>query len=120
MRERSSNGMSREKKPVYKLFLMKPKDAWYRLSKDEQQELIKKDAELSHRKMKELGGRNILTCDCFWSTEDWMLFGVEEYPDIEGVQESTAALRKMGWFKYFESRIILGIPEMPLELREFE
>jgi hypothetical protein len=109
--------MNEKKKPIYKLFLMKPKEAWYRLSKEEQQALVKQDTELSEQRTKELGGRNILTCDCFWSTEDWLLFGVEEYPDIESVKASTASFRKMGWFKYFESRIILGTPEMPLELQ---
>jgi len=110
--------VGKEKKSIYKLFLMKPKDAWYRLSKQEQQALIKKDAEVSHRMMDKLGGRSVLACDCFWSTEDWLLFGVEEYPDVDAVQESTRALREMGWFKYFESRIILGTAEMPLELEE--
>jgi hypothetical protein len=92
---------------------MKPKDAWYQLSKEEQQTLVKQDVEVSHRMMEKLGDRSVLACDCFWSTEDWLLFGVEEYPDVESVQESTEALREMGWFKYFESRIILGISEMP-------
>jgi hypothetical protein len=109
--------MSNTKKPIYKLFLMKPKEAWYRLSKEEQQAMVNRDTELSEKRMKELGGRNILICDCFWSTEDWLLFGVEEYPDIESVQESTAWFRKTGWFKYFESKIILGTPETPLELK---
>ncbi|UCG00060.1 MAG: hypothetical protein JSV89_11085 [Spirochaetaceae bacterium] len=109
--------MSEEKQGIYKLFLMKPKDAWYRLSKEEQRKLVKKDTELSEKRMRELGGRNVLICDCFWSTEDWLLFGVEEYPDIESVQKSTAWFRKSGWFKYFESRIILGTAEMPAELK---
>ena len=108
--------MAEQRKPVYKLYLMKPKEAWYALSKEEQRALINSDAELSHKMMSRLGGRSLLSCDCFWSTEDWMLFGVEEYPDIESVQESTRALREMGWFKYFESRIVLGTREMPLEL----
>lgn len=109
--------MGMEKKSIYKLFLMKPKEAWYQLSKEEQQALVKQDAQVSHRMMKMLGGRSVLACDCFWSTEDWLLFGVEEYPDVESVQESTRALREMGWFKYFESRIILGTSEMPPELQ---
>ena len=109
--------MNEEKKSVYKLFLMKPKDAWYRLSKEEQQALMKQDSELSEKKMKALGGRTVLLCDCFWSTEDWMLFGVEEYPDVESLRQSTASFREMGWFRYFESRIILGTAEMPKELK---
>ncbi len=108
--------MAKKSKPIYKLYLMKPKEAWFALSKEEQRALIQNDAELSHKMLSRLGGRSLLSCDCFWSTEDWLLFGVEEYPDIEAVQESTRALRAMGWFKYFESRILLGTPEMPLEL----
>jgi hypothetical protein len=109
--------MAKKKQPIYKLYMMKPKEAWFALSKEEQRALIKSDSDLSHKMMSQLGGRSILSCDCFWSTEDWLLFGVEEYPDIKAVQESTRALREMGWFKYFESRIMLGTPEMPLELR---
>ena len=108
--------MAKKSKPIYKLYMMKPKEAWFALSKEEQRALIKSDSDLSHKMMSQLGGRSILACDCFWSTEDWLLFGVEEYPDIEAVQESTRAFREMGWFKYFESRILLGTPEMPLEL----
>jgi hypothetical protein len=108
--------MTKKSKPIYKLYMMKPKEAWYSLSKEEQRALIKSDSDLSRKMMGQLGGRAIFSCDCFWSTEDWLLFGVEEYPDIEAVQESTRAFREMGWFKYFESRILLGTPEMPLEL----
>lgn len=108
--------MAKKSKPIYKLYLMKPKEAWFALTKDEQRALIKSDSELSQKMMRQFGGRAVLSCDCFWSTEDWLLFGVEEYPDIEAVQESTRAFREMGWFKYFESRILLGTPEMPLEL----
>ena len=108
--------MAKKSKPIYKLYMMKPKEAWFALTKEEQRALIKSDSDLSHKMMSQLGGRAILFCDCFWSTEDWLLFGVEEYPDIEAVQESTRAFREMGWFKYFESRILLGTPEMPLEL----
>jgi hypothetical protein len=103
-------------KSIYKLYMMKPKEAWYSLSKEEQRGIIAQDAEISHRTMEQHGGRTVLACDCFWSTEDWLLFGVEEYPNIEAVQASTRALREMGWFKYFESRIVLGTLEMPLEL----
>ena len=108
--------MAKQSKPIYKLYMMKPKEAWFALSKEEQRALIKSDSDLSRKMMSRLGGRSILSCDCFWSTEDWLLFGVEEYPDIEAVQEYTRAFREMGWFKYFESRILLGTPEMPLEL----
>jgi hypothetical protein len=108
--------MTKKSKPIYKLYMMKPKEAGYSLSKEEQRALIKSDSDLSRKMMGQLGGRAIFSCDCFWSTEDWLLFGVEEYPDIEAVQESTRAFREMGWFKYFESRILLGTPEIPLEL----
>jgi hypothetical protein len=108
--------MPDEKKSIYKLYMMKPKEAWYSLSKEQQREIVARDAEISQRMMERYGGRTIVACDCFWSTEDWLLFGVEEYPDIGAVQNSTRALREMGWFRYFESRIVLGTPEMPLEL----
>jgi hypothetical protein len=113
---RREERVGEKKQSIYKLYMMKPKEAWYSLSKAEQRRIIAQDAEISHRMMEKHGGRSVVACDCFWSTEDWLLFGVEEYPNIEAVQSSTRALREMGWFKYFESRIVLGTPEMPLEL----
>jgi hypothetical protein len=110
--------MDREQKPIIKLFFMKPKAAWYELSQKEQQQIMKRDTEVSTDLEKKYGGRSILVCDCFWSTEDWILFGLQEYPHLESVQEVTRALREVNFFSYFESRIILGTPGIPLEIAE--
>lgn len=106
-----------DKKPIVKLYFMKPKEAWYSLSKEEQQRILKKDHEISGKLNEKFGIKKIIVCDCFWSTEDWILFGVEEYPNTEAVQEATKALRKIGFFRYFESRIFLGTPGVPEELK---
>ncbi len=38
-----------DKKPIVKLYFMKPKEAWYSLSKDEQQKILRKDQEISNK-----------------------------------------------------------------------
>ena len=42
-----------------------------------------------------------------------MLFGVEEYPDIEAVQKHTADLLALNLFRYLESFSLLGIEWSP-------
>jgi hypothetical protein len=47
-----------------------------------------------------------------WSSEDWLAWGVEKYPDIEAVQKHAMSLFGMNWFQYVDSKTYLGV-EMP-------
>jgi hypothetical protein len=95
--------------PIYKLWLFKPSEAWYQLSKEERDSLGNKVME----DLEKVGGKRLLMCTPLWSSEQWMLFGVEEFPDIEAVQKFTALLYERDHFRYIESMSMLGIEWTP-------
>lgn len=90
--------------PIYKLFLLRFKDAWYKLSSEEQNELMAKNAE----SQKQLGIEPVVLCNSVWGSEEWLGWGVEKYPDIEAVQKHAEFLINTNWFNYFESKTFLG------------
>ena len=90
--------------PVYKTFYARWKEAWFQLSKEEQDSLFEK----IQAAMKKVGGKSMLICDSSWSSEKWWFWGVEEYPNIEAVQEYANMLNEMGWLRYVDSETLLG------------
>ena len=102
--------MTGEKKPVVKVWFVKPKEAWYALSEEEKEELVRKETAVFDRAKAKYGFRNIAICDALWSTEDWMKFGMEEWSDIEAAREYAKGLEEMDFFRYFEARIWFGTP----------
>ena len=70
-------------KTIYKMFQTKATEAWYQLSKEERDALMSKVSE----SLKSVGAKSVLTCASLWSSEQYVIFGVEEYPDIEAVQK---------------------------------
>ncbi len=95
-------------KPIYKVFLGRPMEAWYQLSKEEQDSLWAKNNEAFEK----AGGKRMLVCDSSWASEQWLFFGVEVYPDIEAVQKYVELLNELNWFRYMEAMTLLGT-EMP-------
>ena len=89
---------------VYRFFRGKSTEAWYRLSKDEQDSLQAKVIENTDQ----LGGKFTIMCDCAWSTEEWQFWGVTEFPNIEAVQKHTAFLMELDWYRYVEAESMLG------------
>jgi len=69
--------------PVYKLFMMTPKEFWYHLSKDEQETILAQSDAL----LQQVGAKRIAMCNSGWSNEKWADFGLEEFPDAEAVQK---------------------------------
>ena len=90
--------------PIYKLWMTKYKDAWYQLSEEERNGHLAKVGEA----LKKVDGKTIKTCMSAWSTEQWQVFGMEEFPDVEAVREHTALLQELNHFRYFESVSMLG------------
>jgi hypothetical protein len=90
--------------PVYKIFFMKYKESWYKLTSEEQNKLFAQNEESA----KLLGVESIIVCDCTWSSEEWLAWGVEKYPDIEAVQKHVNRLYQLNWFEYVESKTYLG------------
>ena len=94
--------------PVYKLWLMNYKDAWYRLSPEEQQARSAKVEEA----LKNVGGEQLMVRVSGWASEEWMAWGVEKFPNMQAVQAHTMALFAINHFQYIESVSYLGV-EMP-------
>jgi hypothetical protein len=90
--------------PIYQLFLGKPTEAWYQLSEEERASLLSK----SVKSLEEVGAKPLLMCMSLWSSEQWMFFGVEEFPDIEAVQKHTETLLGFDHYRYLESMSVLG------------
>lgn len=94
--------------PIYKVYLLKYKEAWYKLTPEEQNKLLAQNAE----SLKEIGAELLILCASVWSSEEWLGWGVEKYPDIEAVQKHANNLFSWNWFEYIESKTYLGT-EMP-------
>jgi hemerythrin superfamily protein len=90
--------------PIYKLWMFRPKEAWYQLSQEERD----KNTNRIMEDIEKVGGKSLLMCSPTWSTERWLAFGIEEYPDIEAVQKFTDMLLERDHFRYIESVSMLG------------
>ena len=90
--------------PIYKMFRVGGKEAWYQLSKEQQDALFAKLAEARQS----VNGKVVISCDSSWNSEQWLFWGVEEFPSLEAVQEFARCLMEMNWFRYVESDMLLG------------
>jgi hypothetical protein len=97
--------------PIYKMFYAQPKEAWFQLSKEQQDALFAKIEDAR----KSVGGTSMLFCDSSWNSEKWLYWGVEEFPSMEAVQEFARCLMELNWFRYLDSEILLGtaVPSEP-------
>ena len=93
---------------IYKVWFMKYKEPWYKLTTEEQNKLMAQSDEAR----KQVGCEVIIVCASVWSSEEWLAWGVEKYPNIEAVQKYSENLYSMNWFEYAESKTYLGT-EMP-------
>jgi len=89
---------------IHKFFLGRMLEAWYQLSQEEQNSLIAKLDEA----LEKVGGKRPILCNSGWSSDQWSICGIEEFPDIEAVQKYSAALNELNWFRYCESMSVLG------------
>jgi hypothetical protein len=90
--------------PVYKMFHARWTEAWYQLSEEQREGLFGKMNETAEK----LGVKSVVICDSSWNSEKWLFWGVEEYPDMEAVQEYTKCLVELNWFRYCDSETLLG------------
>ena len=89
---------------IYKFYKMAAKEAWHHVPEDEKQALFAKWKESFER----VGAKNYIQCNSAWSSEPWLYFGVQEYPDMAAVQEHANDMLEIGWFRYFDGEIMLG------------
>jgi hypothetical protein len=77
-------------------------EAWYQLSKEEQDSLIAKV--MAHRE--QVGVKSIVGCRA-WAAP-WDFFGVDEYADIETAQKLEDLDAELNWKRYWEGINLLG------------
>ena len=90
--------------PIYKLWMFKYTEAWYQASEEERKSQLAKLREA----YKEVGGKMVIACKSAWSAEEWLAFGLDEFPDIEAAQKFAELLREQDHFRYIESASMLG------------
>ena len=91
--------------PIYKVWFSKYKESWYKLTTDEKNKLLAQVEEA----FKQVGGEEIVTCVSMWSSEKWLGWGVEKFPDIDAVQKHSEKLFSLNWFEYIDSVSSLGV-----------
>jgi hypothetical protein len=95
------------KKAVIRIWMSRPTYAYYNMSEGEKNVLWGKLA----KKYEELGIKTIIECKSNWSNEEWVGFGVEEFPDIVAVQMlAKFQLEELEWPRYFIAKTYLGTP----------
>ena len=96
-----------EKKPIIRLLFAKIKKAFYDLSEEEMMAFMVKD----RKNLDELGCK-FWMIDCSWSTEEWNVIGVEEWPSIEALEKRAKfENEELQKFRYVESKTYLGTRE---------
>ncbi|NCF68120.1 MAG: hypothetical protein GWP61_19310 [Chloroflexi bacterium] len=91
--------------PVYLLVLGKGwTEAWYQLSKEEQESLWSKVMEIDEQ----AGVEWLVMCNSRWADEEIYDWGVAVHPDMETYQKKVAELEKLDWWRFFSAKTILG------------
>ena len=90
--------------PLYKMFRARWKEPWFTLSKEEQDAL----SATVQAALEQAGGKSLVFCDSTWSSEQWWGWGVEEFPDLEAVQQHAKLLEEINWLRYADSDTLLG------------
>jgi hypothetical protein len=91
-------------KPIFQLFMARFTEAWYQLSEEERNQLMARNAESTEK----AGAKTVIFAESVWSNEEWQFFGVHEFPNVEALQEHTQRLIDVQWFRYIDSKVILG------------
>ena len=95
--------------PIYKVFMARFSEAWYQLSKEERKSLVAKFDEA----LEKAGGKRLMMCGTNWSSDQWSIAGMEEFPNIEAVQNYMAAVNELNLFRYVEATSVLGTKMEP-------
>ncbi len=90
--------------PIYKMFMFRNTEAYYQASEEERNEILGKlDAAFQ-----KVGGKRLVWCNSYWSSDQWQVFGVEVFPNIEAVQQYSQAMNELNLSRYVESVSLLG------------
>ena len=97
-----------QKKPISRLMFAKVKEAFYKLSEEEQQEFMLKD----RKNWEDLGCKVLMMIDCRWSNEEWNYIGVEEWPSLEVLEKRAKfEYEELKKYRIVDSKTYLGTRE---------
>lgn len=96
--------------PIVSVWWTKPLPAFSVLSQAEQNLLMGQVTQIQ----KNVGSRRIVDCRCEWSSERWMYFGAEEFPDAQSLMKFKRQLADLGWYNHIDSQILLGTAQGPV------
>ena len=89
--------------PIYVFSTGRFTEAWYQLSKEEQESLLAKLAAIRE----ECGAKPVMTCKSV--SPEWPGIFVMEYPDLESHLKNTELNDELNWHRYIHSgNVILG------------
>jgi len=90
--------------------MVKFQEAGYQLSQEERQKIMAKMQE----SFESVGAEMVISCNTVWSSEPWLSFGVQKFPDIEAVQKHAAQLMELEWYRYVDAVTLLGTKDDPV------
>jgi len=86
------------------MFMFRNTEAYYQASEEERNEVLGKLGAAFEK----VGGKRLVWCNSYWATDQWQVFGIEVFPNIEAVQEYAQAMNDLNMPRYVESISILG------------
>ena len=90
--------------PIYKMFMFRNTEAYYQASEEERNDVLGKlDAAFQ-----KVGGKRLVWCNSYWCADQWQVFGVEVFPNIEAVQQYSQTMSELNLSRYVESVSLLG------------
>ena len=90
--------------PVCKLWMNRPREAFYQLSEEQ----LRTHQAKVEEAMEKVGAKTLVLLNTAWSVEQWAWCGVTEFPDIGAVQKYVGLLQELGHYRYIEALTILG------------
>jgi hypothetical protein len=90
--------------PIYKMFMFRNTEAYYQASEAERNEFLGK-LEAAFQKV---GGKRLAMCNSYWASDQWQVFGIEVFPNIEAVQEYAEIMNELNMPRFVESMSLLG------------
>lgn len=92
--------------PIYHLFIVRGyREAYYQLSPEARDQLWARVGESGRA----AGAKVLVGCYSRWSNETYPAWGVEEFPNLQAVQQSARTNEKNQHFRYIEAETYKGV-----------
>ena len=98
-------GDPKDTEVVYKLFITRGTDLYFTAAESEREQNLKN----INTVMAQVGGKRLMVCETLTS-EEWMFFGLEQFPDMDAAMKYQMLLRKARPKRYTHSLIYFGKP----------